>query len=486
MKKLFYLVFVIATVFFIGNTKVNASTSSYWENYFKDRPLPSSKYGLQKWQNKSTEYWMIGADYPVGSCEGPRFSPRYYSNYYLFSDVTNPKVKSSDENVFTAQIREYDFKKEKENYDNYIKDWNSMSLKDFEKKYTELMLTCGEISEEEFNKTWWEYNGFSVEPSTWWEAYGLDSEPINTYEVIPYTKDFGKYTLTLSADGKSDITLDYTVGINDFTTESKDFFNPFIPLWGGQGYLLDYAKSKNKAQGFADILNNWDKYKWMINTHKASNYYNDGTYDFRYPISDNEDLSAIINALRGKDITVNFVKGGSYTDTFVSYVLNGKDITKNVEKGFTYDVKVSTEASVNKKNIESLIEAPKKIFIDFSYHGILPAPYTATINLNYYNISDIGNKTFTVLYYNPEKNMMEEVYKNLKADSNGNLQLTFDHFSTYVIVGDNDYKYIDGTQVATKLSNNAQTSSMNIIFYITLSLSSLIGIAYIIRKKKIA
>lgn len=63
---------------------------------------------------------------------------------------------------------------------------------------------------------------------------------------------------------------------------------------------------------------------------------------------------------------------------------------------------------------------------------------------------------------------------------NGKATITVSEFSPFMIA------LTDDDPVATKLSNNAQTSSMNIIAYITLALSSLIGIAYIIRKKKIA
>lgn len=65
---------------------------------------------------------------------------------------------------------------------------------------------------------------------------------------------------------------------------------------------------------------------------------------------------------------------------------------------------------------------------------------------------------------------------------NGKATITVSEFSPFIIALTDD-----DPVTTTKLSNNAQTSSMNIIFYITLALSSLIGIiAFIIRKKKIA
>ena len=63
---------------------------------------------------------------------------------------------------------------------------------------------------------------------------------------------------------------------------------------------------------------------------------------------------------------------------------------------------------------------------------------------------------------------------------NGKATITVSEFSPFMIA------LTDDIPATTKLSDNAQTSSMNIFYYIVLAVGSLIGIAYIIKKKKIA
>lgn len=61
---------------------------------------------------------------------------------------------------------------------------------------------------------------------------------------------------------------------------------------------------------------------------------------------------------------------------------------------------------------------------------------------------------------------------------NGKATITVSEFSPFIIA------LTDDTTTATKLSNNPQTSSMNILFYVVLASGSLIGITYILIKKK--
>ena len=61
---------------------------------------------------------------------------------------------------------------------------------------------------------------------------------------------------------------------------------------------------------------------------------------------------------------------------------------------------------------------------------------------------------------------------------NGKATITVSEFSPFMIA------LTDDVPAATKLSNNAQTSSMNIIIYVILAVSSLIGITYYILKRK--
>lgn len=569
MKKLCTYIFVIAAILFIGSINVNAQ-NDYWENLFRSKTLtptyhfsgmcslePDGATGIVSWQNYSQRYII---EDPVGGCGDGKinyghldFNEESYTENLVFN-AKNVKVAKIDDNLLSVELRPYSYTKEKEHFEKFTKWFEDLSLEEFYKAGYPKDL-CGDM--DSYNKdlcengfpelkekfktkpTWWEYynqniqedikntsNGYlseeekqeiikelqsylyPEEPDTWWKAYHFESEP-NGVEVITHAKDLGKGAYTLSADGKENITIDWTIQAIEFN-KSFGAFNP-------------------NAEGLAEILKDTEKYKNIIPEKRKNNF--NGTeveYNFYYQIEDNEDISEIINNLKGKDMSVYFYKyqNGISTD----YLLNGKDITKTVNKGFTYDHNISMETSINKDKIDELVELKNAIYIDFAYHGTLPAPYKLSINI-YDNISRLfseklykeeytcgdyneswngsekeyeawqacnekfneklhhmitdylENTTFTLLYYNPETEKMEVIKENLKVDKpdfDGKLEIEFDHFSTYVVVGSNDYNITNNP----KKTNNAQTSSMNLEFYSFLAISSLLGVIYYIFKKK--
>ncbi len=470
MKKYFSLILIMAGIFLIGNKNVYAA-SPYWENYFKDFNgfgglCNSHLYGIEEWKNYSKKM-VVGS-----ACGATKDEYHFYKTYYsqggIFTDVSNVQVTNNNADILTAEVKPYDFSREKKNYEDYITNYEKFTLE-------EINSTKSENDQYEQKPTWWEYNGFSTEPTTWWEAYGLDSEPTNAVEVVSKIKDLGKASITLNADGKSGITIDSTIQVMSFSKYDARFGN-------------------DKAQGLVEILNNLGKYGDIIGTYGSG----DKTYNLEYEMEEKEDLSTIINALKGKDITVKFVQNDVISTT---YYLNGKDIKSTVNKGFTYYHNISMDTSINKDKINSLVDLKDALYIDFAYHGNLPAPYTMTVNIKNYidsqyakknreqycsgkddysqecndKINDLTNeqvskyfenKKFTLLYYNPETNKMEVVNDGLTANANGELELIFDHFSSYVIVGSDDYK----------ITTNPQTSSINVIIYVLMAVTSIAGI----------
>lgn len=494
MKKYFGLILVIMGVFLIGNRSVYAA-SSYWEDAFKGYGHLSSGCngggslaGIMKWENKKLNFLMNDDGGGCGSSSygEPFFISEFYSEGGIYTDVTNLQVNTNNEEILVAETRPYDFSREKKNYEDYIAKYETFTLKEL----NEEKFGIEESDKEKYYKqkpTWWEFNDYQTEPTTWWEAYKLDSEPANAVEVITKIKDLGKATITLSADGKSNITIDSTIQVSQFEAYTS------VPDFRGKG----------KAGGLVEILNNLDKYKTVIGTFNYdANDSSKKNFNFSYEVEKDEDLSTIINALRGKDITVKFKENNGWIST--TYYLNGKDITTTVQKGFTFYHNISMETSINKDKISNLVNLRDALYIDFAYHGNLPAPYTMKVNIrnnirNQYdkinrekycgskddysqecndkttNLTNeqvskyFENKKFTLLYYNPETNQMEIVYDGLTADQNGELELTFDHFSSYVIVGSDDYK----------ITNNPQTSNINMIAYLLIAVASIVGISYL-------
>lgn len=488
MKKTVSIILSMLAVFLFGSTSANAQEKTYWEEYFEENYSNGlSQYGgfVSLWEDINMSFSLVNVD-GMGDMSDPLlFYPEYYTNNIIFNDVENVTIKSSDETIMTGEVKSYDFSKEKESFNNYVKWYNELTLDEF-KQY---LIDYGyEDWAESFKEKpiWWMYNGWESEP-TWWAMYGFESEPTNAVEVITHAKDLGNATLTVSAKDKEDIKINSAMEIVDGI----------------------------EPEGVVQILNNLDRYKDIMPGTKADNWIwvfagKAQEYDFSVP-SSSEDLSNLINTLKGKDITVLFYNYSGIGDT--SYVLNGKDITNTVSEGFTYDSNISMETSINKDKIDSLVELKDAIYIDFTYHGILPAPYKLNVNVENYIVDSFfeqlgceqydwasesyntcwnnawdksyeyfDNTTFDLLYYNPETEKMEVVKQDLKA-KNGVITLEFDHFSSYVLVASSNYT------ITNKASNNAQTSSMNIALYGGIALISLVGIAYLLikkNKKKIA
>lgn len=491
MKKSFLYILLLATVFLLGSTKVNAQ--SYIEEYLSQGPLVDysvERDGVRVWGNKSAEFNLYRSA-PVG---GGDIQFRFGTKNMVFVDVTNVQVVSYDDKIIkNVEIKPYDFSEEIKEYNDFIEWYQTATIDEINDKF-------GNDKTIEEKPTWWEFRDYDSEP-TWWEAYGLKTEPTNAVEVLVYAKDFGNSSITLSADGKDNITINWRMTIDDYGWFAK--------------------KQPNKSKLVSEILNNLDKYKNMIETYYE--YSDDGSkgtsYNLYYYIDENEDLSEMINALKGKDITIRFTSGG---DTY--YYLNGKDITGTVGTGFTYHYNISMETSINKDKIDKLMKYENAIFIDFKYHGSLPAPFKLNVDMNDYifnQYSDmymeqfscrkyntetnweeysacrdkaydkaeemtkeyLNNTEFTLLYYNQDTNEMEIVKEQLKANDNGIFELDFDHFSSYVLVANNDYQLRTITE-EDKKGNNAQTGTLNVALYSILTIGSIGGIGYLLKKRK--
>lgn len=508
MKRVLSYALTFATVLFLGSTNVFAD--GYWEEYFKDTPITgytgcglNGPYYLSDWQNMTKEETIR-----YGGCGGygPGFNPVPGTWNLVFDNTQNITIKSSNENIVTATTKPYDFSYEKNNYETYIEKFNKLTFEEFLRDYEGCMDNDGNFSQDsqycnteyKTKPTWWEYSEYKTEPKTWWEAYGLSKEPENATEVISYAKDLGNATLTLSASGKQDITIDWTIKAYDF------------------GQYVGPKSAPDMGKGLAQILNNLEKYKDLIPIQ--TDYDTNKAYNFTYYISEKEDLSEAINALKGKDITILFIQDTNIGES--TYFLNGKEIKNEVGEGFTYNHNISMETSINKDKIDSLVDVKDAIYIDFTYHGNLPTEYKLSVNIKEYIRSQIraklidqycaafkdykddeeyaklekcwndnnltekhtkeleeylNNTAFTLLYYNPEKDEMEVVAENLKAVDD-KIELTFDHFSSYVLTTNFTRK--------EKKSNNAQTGTLNVVLYGTLGALSLAGMVAVFLKNQ--
>lgn len=542
MRKNLFNFIIFTTIIFLGIINVNAKESSNIAEYLENLDIVYSStcdgdyFHPTAWEDKSYKLNLYGA-----RCGGVEafFMPDYLlTKNHVYNDVTNLKAKSSDTSILTVETRPYDFSKEKEYFEKVKKEYNEMTLEEVNERYCpypnyDVSGGCKPYNEK---PEWWVVYGFKEEPKTWWEAFKLDEswniqeEPKNAYEVIVHGHDLGKATITLSADKKESIKIDWTIMVSDFDEYMI-------------GSKEDLEKGRYKYV-LVDILNNLDKYKDNIPEMDE-----DRKYNFNYLLKENEDISEIINALKGKDITIRFGSFGTIGSE--SYILNGLDIKNTVNKGFTYDHKISMETSINKDKIDNLVDLKDAIYIDFTYHGKLPAKYSLNVDVrqyiygsfeeklgceNYENPSDelnkcyakveeetqnyLKNTEFTLLYFNPDTNKMEVVKDKLKADGD-TLTLDFDHFSSYVLASDYEIKpektpskeptkEEDNKKPVTdkeptkdennktpttedkekphettsSTSNNAQTGTTDVILYIVIAIITLGGMIYLFLNMK--
>lgn len=132
------------------------------------------------------------------------------------------------------------------------------------------------------------------------------------------------------------------------------------------------------------------------------------------------------------------------------------------------DLNVKIGESTNKEKIENLVEKEQKaLVIEFGHHGELPKGTQVKVNVN----KTFENGKQVSLYYYNDKGELEEVAKNLEVKE-GYVEFSLEHCSEYVLVEEKEK------------SNNAQTGTLNIPFYSTLAVASILGITYLIIKKK--
>lgn len=153
------------------------------------------------------------------------------------------------------------------------------------------------------------------------------------------------------------------------------------------------------------------------------------------------------------------------------------DGSKMESANFNIDLSLNIGSSANKKDIESLFKnKAESLVLNFAHHGDLPDGTIVRVNVadKYAN----GDKLKLYYYDETAKELKEEVTEIEVKD--GYVQFNLQHCSDYVLE-----KITQTTTADNKVvSNNAQTSSMNTIIYGALSFVSLVGIAYLVFRKK--
>lgn len=149
------------------------------------------------------------------------------------------------------------------------------------------------------------------------------------------------------------------------------------------------------------------------------------------------------------------------------WYFDGKKMTKS---DYDLDLGVTIGSSKNDKLMNSLVPSSKDapLPVEFAYHGELPEGTIVVLNVSktYQN----GEK-LTLYYFHEDTEKLEEVATDIEV-VDGYIALQMEHCSEYVLAKEN------------AAPNNAQTSSMNVVFYAGVAICSLVGIVLLLASQR--
>lgn len=156
------------------------------------------------------------------------------------------------------------------------------------------------------------------------------------------------------------------------------------------------------------------------------------------------------------------------------------DGSQMASSNYDLNLQLTVGSSKNQETIESLVaDKEKALVLEFAHHGELPKGTSVKVYVgNKYKNGDY----VTLYYYNEETKTLEEAVANIEV-KDGYVEFGLEHCSEYVLNISAKPEVVE-TQEVNKAPNNAQTSSMNVIFYGGLSIVSLLGLTYLLVSKK--
>lgn len=146
---------------------------------------------------------------------------------------------------------------------------------------------------------------------------------------------------------------------------------------------------------------------------------------------------------------------------------DGRQMTRS---DYDLDLGITIGSSKNDKLINSLIPTSKDtpLPIEFAHHGELPEGTIVILNVS--SKYKDGEK-LTMYYFNEETKKLEEVANEIEV-IDGYVALQMEHCSEYVLAKENS------------APNNAQTSSMNVVFYAGVALCSFVGVIALLASQR--
>ncbi len=375
-------------------------------------------------------------------------SPIIEEGTKLFEDITKEKFDSIVPNTIDIDITKTDFANA------IIESEKSGDYDIFDKK-------IAEVNEKVQTKII-----DLIENAGYMDEAAVQKETIQAMMYDPYS-DFSSITISLVINKETKATKTITINYAKESNYSE----------------TDATYVKNKVNGikFA-TYNGMDAVFTVYNINDKANAdkWNEKTYDFTKLLNDN---SITIKATMaaggfggstpwGVSTLVHFYKNGVLYETKLVYNLGAYGTT--LENGTPVNVATIEKEDAIYKEMQKQLQDKKLTNIIGAYE--LTAYGTTYDNMQVtFNVDSKYNGKEVVILHKKKDNTYETFTQKV---ANGKVTIKVDEFSPFMIALSNTK-----TETVNKAPNNAQTSSMNIGLYSILALSSLIGIAYIVKKE---
>ena len=306
-----------------------------------------------------------------------------------------------------------------------------------------------------------------------------------TGEMIPYedglwhgTLHFGQYCASGTYYFDAITVQDYAGNVDDYWANLPSYYgNSHLPeKFNKLGIKItnpddwaDVSTSTTSATLIQDITNSNN------DAHIVINY------------SENAEISEkVFDAIRGTERTLEFIADG------IKWTFKGPDITnpKKINLSIFYNTTVS-DIDAKDSLFSKLLEDKDCVFLHFADNGVLPGKAVVSIKADYAMRKYLGTNGLYVYYINKSSGRLEPVASNVEITDDFYIEFDITHCSDYVITNEDiltiprrpcaDSQLVSAnTDVASP-----KTADTGVALYLGLSVSSLIGMGYIRKKRSV-
>ncbi len=251
----------------------------------------------------------------------------------------------------------------------------------------------------------------------------LITEPIIT-AVGAKTDVVSKYIISAQgATANENYNITYRTGILSVTAPSGGIGGGGIGGGGSGGGGVSDSENKDETE-----KTEWNDISLEISKQLSSINNSDFPAMLNIVMDSTNTLpNTIIDQIKGKSINLNIeLKNG------VTWIINGNSITNTTIGDIDLGVDLNSNI-ISAKIIDKMVESKENLQIGLKFNGSFGFAATVVLPVN----KKMAGQIATLYYYNPTLGIFEYRSANI-VDIDGNVALTFNHASDYLIVFDNN------------------------------------------------